>query len=334
MLSVSGELDLQSGGPPKELFGEGASTRRSIYGKIDRQFLPSVLRVFDFANPELHSPRRYRTNVPQQALFLMNSKFTIERAKALSLRVENDYPNGDIKAKIIRFYEYVYARRPNSEEINKSVLFIEDSENNEKENQSLAKDWSYGYGKFDEGSGKIINYNELPSFDASAWGGGSKWPDPGLGWLRLTAEGGHVGNSTNHAAVRRWKSSLSGRIKISGSISKVEGCGDGIRAWISSDRKGLIANWEVEFDKEQTTLIKDLEVEQGEVIDFIVDCGEAGDFLCDGFLWSPTINSMTNEISWSASTDFSGKGNDNVKLNAWQRYAQALLISNEVMFLD
>jgi len=334
MLSISGELDLQSGGPPKELFGEGASTRRSIYGKIDRQFLPSVLRVFDFANPELHAPRRYRTNVPQQALFLMNSKFTIERAKALSLRVENDYPNGDIKAKIIRFYEYVYCRRPNSEEINQSVLFIEDSENNEKENQSLAKDWSYGYGKFDEDSGKIINYKGLPSFYASAWGGGSKWPDPVLGWLRLTAEGGHVGNSTNHAAVRRWKSSLSGRIEIAGSISKVEACGDGIRVWISSDRKGLIANWEVEFDKEQITLIKDLEVEEGEVIDFIVDCGEAGDFLCDGFLWSPAIKSMTNEIYWSASTDFSGKGNDNVKLNAWQRYAQALLISNEVMFLD
>ena len=69
MLSISGELDSQAGGPPKELFGGEASTRRSIYGKIDRQFLPSVLRVFDFANPELHAPRRYRTNVPQQALF-------------------------------------------------------------------------------------------------------------------------------------------------------------------------------------------------------------------------------------------------------------------------
>ena len=74
MLAISGELNLRVGGPPKELFGEGASTRRSIYGKIDRQFLPSVLRVFDFANPELHAPRRYKTNVPQQALFLMNSK--------------------------------------------------------------------------------------------------------------------------------------------------------------------------------------------------------------------------------------------------------------------
>ena len=46
------------GGRPGRLFGADASTRRSIYGRIDRQFLPSTLRVFDFANPELHSPRR------------------------------------------------------------------------------------------------------------------------------------------------------------------------------------------------------------------------------------------------------------------------------------
>ncbi|MDC0049090.1 DUF1549 and DUF1553 domain-containing protein [Verrucomicrobia bacterium] len=334
MLSISGELDSQAGGPPKELFGGEASTRRSIYGKIDRQFLPSVLRVFDFANPELHAPRRYRTNVPQQALFLMNSKFTIDRAKALSLRVHNDYPDGDTKAKVIRFYEYVYGRRPHSEEVNQSVLFIENSKKNEKEAQSLAKAWSYGFGEFDKGSGKITNYKALPSFDGSAWGGGPKWPDPTLGWVRLTAEGGHVGNSVKHAAVRRWKAPSSSQVQIKGFISKVEACGDGIRAWVTSNRKGLIANWEVEFDKEQPAIIKDLEVEEGEIIDFIVDCGEMGDFYCDGFLWAPIIKSMKEEISWSALTHFLGKGNDNVSLSAWQRFAQALLISNEVMFLD
>jgi len=334
MLSISGELDLRSGGPPKELFGGEASKRRSVYGKIDRQFLPSVLRVFDFANPELHAPRRYRTNVPQQALFLMNSNFAIDRAKALSVRVHNDYPDADIKAKINRFYEYVYGRRPNLEEINQSVLFIEDSENTGKEDQSLAEAWSYGFGEFDKGSGKISNFKSLPSFDGFAWGGGSKWPDPALGWVRLTSEGGHVGNSVKHAAVRRWRSPSSSQIQIAGSISKIEACGDGIRAWISSSRKGLIAKWEVEFDKEQPAIIKDLKVEEGEIIDFIVDCGEKDDFYCDGFLWAPVIKSMDEEISWSALTHFSGKGNVNVSLSAWQRFAQALLISNEVMFLD
>ncbi len=334
MLSISGELDLRSGGPPKEMFGTGASKRRSVYGKIDRQFLPSVLRVFDFANPELHAPRRYKTNVPQQALFLMNSDFAIDRAKALSVRVHDDYPSGDIRAKINRFYEYVYGRRPNSEEINRSVLFIENSGNTEKEDQGLAEAWSYGFGEFDKGSGKITNYKALPSFNGSAWGGGSEWPDPALGWVRLTAEGGHVGNSVKHAAVRRWRSASSSQIQIAGFISKVEECGDGIRAWISSSRKGLIAKWRVEFGKEQPAIIKNLQVEEGEVIDFIVDCGEKDDFYCDGFLWAPVIKSIGEEISWSARTHFSGQGHSDLSLSVWQRFAQALLISNEVMFLD
>ena len=54
MLSISGEINLKIGGPPEEMFGHGKSLRRSVYGKIDRQFLPSVLNVFDFANPEMH----------------------------------------------------------------------------------------------------------------------------------------------------------------------------------------------------------------------------------------------------------------------------------------
>ena len=334
MLAISGELNLRVGGPPKELFGEGASTRRSIYGKIDRQFLPSVLRVFDFANPELHAPRRYKTNVPQQALFLMNSKFTIDRAKALSLRVQDDCRGGDIKAKIIRFYEYVYGRHPESEELNKSILFINHSKKNESDKQIKAKDWSYGFGEFDENAGEVIGYEAMPFFDGSAWGGGPKWPDSNLGWLRLTADGGHVGNSKKHAAVRRWKSPSSSRIKITGPISKIEACGDGIRAWISSNRQGIIANWNVEFDKEQPVLIEDLEVEDGEIINFVVDCGKEDNFSCDGFVWAPEITSITDNVFWSATAHFSGKNNDSVSLSAWERFSQALLISNEVMFLD
>ena len=30
-----------------KMFGVGNSLRRSVYGKIDRQYLPSVLNVFD-----------------------------------------------------------------------------------------------------------------------------------------------------------------------------------------------------------------------------------------------------------------------------------------------
>jgi len=94
----------------------------------------------------------------------MNSKFAIDRAKALSRRVFDNYEGADVKDKIIAFYKYVYARYPNQEEMNKSVQFIEKSLSHKKESESLSKDWDYGYGKFDEKSGKVLNYQRLPSF--------------------------------------------------------------------------------------------------------------------------------------------------------------------------
>ena len=47
------------------------------------QNLPGTFRSFDLALPDTHAPQRFTTTVPQQALFLMNSPFVIEQAKAL-----------------------------------------------------------------------------------------------------------------------------------------------------------------------------------------------------------------------------------------------------------
>src|SRR6185437_10695025 len=85
LLAVSGRLDLQMGGRSADLFtGNGtANRRRTLYGLIDRQFLPSTLRMFDFANPDLHVPTRSETTVPQQALFAMNHPFVAQQAQSL-----------------------------------------------------------------------------------------------------------------------------------------------------------------------------------------------------------------------------------------------------------
>ena len=63
-----------------------AAQRRTIYGRIDRQGLPGMLPTFDFASPDTHSPERYSTTVPQQALFLMNGPLAIEMARAFAGR--------------------------------------------------------------------------------------------------------------------------------------------------------------------------------------------------------------------------------------------------------
>ena len=70
------------GGRPVELTTAPFPSRRAVYGFIDRQDLPNLFRVFDIASPDQSSPRRPRTTVPQQALFLMNSPFVVEQAKA------------------------------------------------------------------------------------------------------------------------------------------------------------------------------------------------------------------------------------------------------------
>ena len=95
LLAVSGELDRTIGGRAADLFPAGSDNRRrTLYGLVDRQFLPGVLRAFDFANPDLHIPQRSETTVPQQALFAMNHPFVADRARGLVARL-GEIPSTD-----------------------------------------------------------------------------------------------------------------------------------------------------------------------------------------------------------------------------------------------
>src|SRR5207302_9029334 len=88
LLAAAGRLDAALGGRPVDLFARPFTTRRAVYGFIDRQDLPGTLRVFDFASPDVSTPMRPQTTVPQQALFGMNSPFVVAQAKSLASRPE------------------------------------------------------------------------------------------------------------------------------------------------------------------------------------------------------------------------------------------------------
>ena len=60
---------------------------RSVYLPVLRDRLPDVLDLFDFAEPGMVIGDRDTTNVPVQALYLLNSDFVQARAKALAERV-------------------------------------------------------------------------------------------------------------------------------------------------------------------------------------------------------------------------------------------------------
>jgi hypothetical protein len=123
ILSVSGKLDAKVGGPSVALDAAPYTTRRSLYAFIDRQNLPGLFRTFDFASPDAHSPQRYITTVPQQALFLMNSPFVLQQSESLAARPEMS-SSADAQRRIARLYEIVYARHPSAEETKLGMEFV------------------------------------------------------------------------------------------------------------------------------------------------------------------------------------------------------------------
>lgn len=120
LLAASGQLDTMIGGRAVDL---PSSNRRTIYGFIDRQNLPALWRAFDFASPDTHSPQRYQTTVPQQALYLMNSPFALEQARHLMMRKEIAGA-GEAEKKIRELYRVLYSRDPSADEIAVGVAFV------------------------------------------------------------------------------------------------------------------------------------------------------------------------------------------------------------------
>jgi hypothetical protein len=85
-VAIVGEAYVGRGVKP-EAFTNYESNKRSVYLPIVRDNVPEVLDLFDFAEPSLVIASRDVTNVPSQALYLMNNRFVRERADALAQRV-------------------------------------------------------------------------------------------------------------------------------------------------------------------------------------------------------------------------------------------------------
>jgi len=123
ILQASGQLDLKVGGRPVKVHAHPASTRRTLYGFIDRQNLPAVFRTFDFANPDTHCPKRFENTVPQQALFLMNSTFVHDQAKCL-IRQKEFMDAANDKAKLRFLHQTIFQRNPSTIEIQEALIFL------------------------------------------------------------------------------------------------------------------------------------------------------------------------------------------------------------------
>jgi mono/diheme cytochrome c family protein len=123
LLNVAGRLDLTMGGPPVDIVTRPFSRRRTVYGFIDRQNLPGLFRTFDFASPDASTQQRHMTTVPQQALFLMNSPFVVEQARAFVKRADVTALAKD-EARIDRLHRLAYGRPAEAEEIAFGMKFL------------------------------------------------------------------------------------------------------------------------------------------------------------------------------------------------------------------
>lgn len=123
LLAIGGDLNPTMYGRPVNIEQEPYSTRRTVYGRVDRSDVADVLINFDFANPDLPTGRRHDTTVPQQALFLMNSPLVVEQAKHLVALAPFGNCESD-EARIGYLYERIYQRLPKPEEIKLGLEFI------------------------------------------------------------------------------------------------------------------------------------------------------------------------------------------------------------------
>jgi hypothetical protein len=141
ILAVSGRLDRTVGGPPVAVHltpfmtGRGrpresgpldGAGRRSIYLEVRRNFLPPMLTAFDAPVPAATIGRRHRSNVPAQALTLLNDPFVVEQARRWAGR-ELATPGRSPRERIDVMHRRAFARPAAAEEIDLAVAFLRDA---------------------------------------------------------------------------------------------------------------------------------------------------------------------------------------------------------------
>lgn len=118
MLVAAGTLDLgHRGGRGVDPLAEAAMNTRSVYGHLDRQEVPGILRMFDIANPDTAVHVRTRTTVPQQSLAVLNAPLVVAAARRVAARVDRELgETANDEMRIIAFWQAVLTRSPTTDE--------------------------------------------------------------------------------------------------------------------------------------------------------------------------------------------------------------------------
>ena len=137
VLAITGQLDMKpakgsvvSTMPDTDLgkahvYGmlENESVVRSVYLPIVRSRVPEILEMFDFAEPSLLTASRDVTNVPPQALFMLNGDF-IDKQSNIAARILMQAPMSDA-ARINAAYWRMLCRPATPAEQTRAVQFLQ-----------------------------------------------------------------------------------------------------------------------------------------------------------------------------------------------------------------
>ena len=139
LLKIAGRIDLSMGGGsvPVHLtaFMQGrgrpggsgpldGNGRRSVYQEVRRNFLPPMMLAFDTPIPFSTVGGRNSSNVPAQALILMNDPFVIEQTQRWAKRIL-ELPNLTEAQRVELMYQEAFARKPTEAERAAALEFLD-----------------------------------------------------------------------------------------------------------------------------------------------------------------------------------------------------------------
>lgn len=150
ILAVTGELNLQMGGPsifipiPEEVLATSSTkgskwgksapdqvNRRTVYAVSKRSLSVPLLTEHDQADTDNPCPVRFATIVPTQALGMIHSDFIHQKARAFSQRLRREA--GEEKPAQVRLaYQLAVQREPSDAELQRALEFLTLLEQQEK----------------------------------------------------------------------------------------------------------------------------------------------------------------------------------------------------------
>jgi hypothetical protein len=332
ILAIGGKLDLTMGGPSVRLNSEPYSTRRSVYGYVDRNNIPNMFSAFDFANPDLTTGKRPVTIVPQQALFMMNSPLVVEQARDLVRRDDFKALTRD-EDRLALLYRLIYQRRPSDIESKLASGYLQ-SESEATSGNLPEMAWEYGTGSFDPAAKQVTHFSRMTTFADGRWQLVAQ-PIRGAqrqGLAALGRDGGATSREFN--AIRRWTAPRDCFISIDSVLTQPAKTPDLITGRIVSSRTGLMGAWNAANKPGTSIKLPRVMVKRGDTIDFIASSITSGKGAPFG--WAPVIKieGASGALSqWNAQKDFSD-GKSAKRLGSWEKFAQVMLETNEMSFIN